>query len=1014
MDGGHRKRRGERASSRPVLIVGEELRAEGCDVTGENTLALIYCPVMDADKPSLPAKQEPPLRKRGRGHRRRLIILLLAAVIVLVLAFVFLLRYYVDWLWFGEVALRTVFWRRITIGAIVGPIFALVFFAIMYGNIEIARRGGLKYRLLEGADLIEAARETAARQVRQVGFALSLLVAVIVGFSTAGSWLTFARALNGVPFGVTDPIFHHDLSFYIFTLPAWQYVYTFLFFTLIAALVVTVVARILLGGVQVLPPPVTESKTPASKKPTQAPDAVKMARSALQLARVRVDRGAVSHVSALLGALFIVGGVGYLLKAWNLLYSNAGVVFGAGYTDVHVRLPLIRALMALALLLGAALIYNAVRGRRKLWPPIAIGAWIVALIVLLAIVPAAWQSLSVNPNQLTKETPYIANDIAATRSAYDLTAISETPYSLQGDLSAAQLQANGVTISNIRLWDPEVLMTSYSQLQELRPYYSFASVSVDRYLVNNVYTQTMLAPRELRLSGLPATAQTWVNQHITYTHGYGVTVSAVNQVASGGSPDFLVQDVPLVSSTPALAITEPRIYFGRSGTNYVLVKTKDQEFDYPGPGGDAYTTYTGSGGIPVGSFLNQLAFAVRFSTIKFFTSSAITGDSRVIINDEVKARLAAAAPFLTFDANPYMVVADGKLYWIADAYTTTSRYPYSQPDGTLNYIRNSVKVVIDAYNGTMDFYVFDPSDPLIQTYEKIFPGMFKPASEMPTSLSQHVRYPEDFFTAQARMFATYHVTDPGVLYNKGNQWEIPSNVSASGGAPLSPYYMIMRLPGQTKEEFVLILPYVPNARSNMIAWLAAESDSPNYGKAVSFEFPSSLNVYGPAQVEAAINQDPTISSQRTLWGQQGSTVIFGNLLTVPIGNSLLYVQPLYLQSSQTQLPQIQRIIVFYRSPSATPDLPSGQQQNVVMAQTLGEALTSIFGGTGSQPGSGGTTPPTTTPTTSAVAQLIAQANAEYAAAQAALRAGDLSTFAKDIDALGKILTQLQAATAAGE
>ena len=963
---------------------------------------------MDTDTASPPEKQEPPPRQRGHAHRNRLIVLLLAIVIVLVLVLVALLRYYVDWLWFGEVALRTVFWRRITIGAVVGPIFAVVFFAIMYGNIEIARRGGLKYRLLEGDEVIEAARETDARRVRRVGLALSLLAAAIVGYSAAGSWLTFARALNGVPFGVKDPVFHHDLSFYIFALPAWQYVYRFLFFTLIAALIVTVIARVYLGGMLVPQRPVTQSKTPA-----QQPDAVKMARNALQLAKVRVDRGTVAHVSALLGALFIVGGVGYLLKAWNLLYSTAGVVFGAGYTDVHVRLPLIRALMALALLLGAALILNAVWRRRKLWPPLAIGAWIVALIVLLAIVPAAWQSLSVNPNQLTKETPYMANDIAATRSAYDLTAISETPYSLQGDLSASQLQANGVTISNIRLWDPEVLVSSYSQLQELRPYYSFGSVSVDRYLVNNVYTQTMLAPRELKVAGLPATAQTWGNQHITYTHGYGVTVSAVNQVSSGGSPDFLVQDVPLMSSTPALAITQPRIYFGRSGTNYVLVKTKDQEFDYPGPGGDAYTTYTGGGGIPVGSFLNRLAFAVRFGTIKFFTSSAITGDSRVIINDNIKARLAAAAPFLTFDANPYMVVADGKLYWIADAYTTTSRYPYSQPDGTLNYIRNSVKVVIDAYNGTMDFYVFDPSDPLIQTYEKIFPGMFKPAAEMPTSLSQHVRYPEDFFAAQARMLATYHVTDPGVLYNKGNQWEIPSNVSASGGAPMSPYYMIMRLPGQTKEEFVLILPYVPNGRSNMIAWLAAQSDVPNYGKAVSFEFPSSLNVYGPAQVEAAINQDPTISSQRTLWGQQGSTVIFGNLLTVPIGNSLLYVQPLYLQSSQTQLPQIQRIIVFYRSPSATPNLPSGQQQNVVMAQTLGEALTSIFGGTGSQPASGGTTPPTTTPISSTVAQLIAQASAEYAAAQTALRAGDLATYAQDIDKVGKILTQLQAASGAG-
>jgi uncharacterized membrane protein (UPF0182 family) len=975
---------------------------------------------MDNDALRRPGRQGSRPRGPALTRRGRLIILLAAIIVVLIIALVIFLRYYVDWLWFGEVALRTVFWTQIVTRVIVGVVFAVVFFGVLYGNVEIARRLAPKYRPVEGVDVVEPVHETAMRRVRQVGLALSLLIAVIVGFSTAGSWLTFSRALNAVPFGVNDPVFHHDLSFYIFVLPAWQYVYWVLFASLIVALVVSIAAHLLLGGVQV-----EQRSIAAPKIPAQPADPVKMARSALQSAGVRIERGVVSHVSALLGALFIVAGAGYLLKAWNILFSTSGVVFGAGYTDVHVRLPLIRALMVVAFLIGGALIYNAVRGRRKLWPPLAVGVWIVALIVLLAIVPAVWQSLLVNPNQLTKETPYIVSDIAATRSAYDLTAISETPYSLQGDLSAAQLQANDVTISNIRLWDPEVLLPSYSQLQELRPYYSFTSVSVDRYLVNNVYTQTMLAPRELRVSGLPAQAQTWVNQHITYTHGYGVTVSAVNQVASGGSPDFLVQDVPLKSSAPALAITEPRIYYGLTGSNYVLVKTKDQEFDYPGASGDVYTTYTGSGGIPAGSALNRLALAVRFGDIKFFTSSAITGVSRVILNDNIKARLSAAAPFLTFDANPYMVVADGKLYWIADAYTTTSRYPYSQPDGSLNYIRNSVKVVIDAYNGTMDFYVFDPTDPLIRSYEKIFPGMFKPESAMPTSLQQHVRYPEDFFTTQAQMFATYHVTDPGLLYNKGNQWEIPNNVSASGETPLSPYYMVMRLPGQTKEEFALILPYVPNGRSNMIAWLGAQSDLPNYGKAVSFEFPSSLNVYGPAQVEAAINQDPTISSQRTLWGQQGSSVIFGNLLTVPIGNSLLYVQPLYLQSSQTQLPQIQRIIVFYRSPSASPNLPTGQQQNVVMAPTLGEALTTIFGGTapaGSQSGSGTTTPtttpsgtttPTTTATSATVAQLAAQANAEYAAAQAALRAGDLSAFAQDITALGKILAQLQAAMAGG-
>ena len=948
----------------------------------------------------------PSRRRVSWGRRRSAAAAALAVVAVVVVVVV--LRLYVDWLWFGEVGLRVVFWRRLTVALVTGPVFAAAFFAVVFGNIAIARRLAPKYRPLEGVDVIEVVHEGAARWVRRVGLAVALLGALITGAGGAGAWLLFARAVNGVRFGVRDPIFHHDLGFYVFTLPAWRYVYSFLFGTLVFTLVVAVIAHLVLGGVEVKGR--AEAPEERARRVEWATNPV-VARAAGRLARttgVEVAEGAAAHLSALLGALFVVGAAGYLLQAWNLLYSTSGAVFGAGYTDVHVRLPLLRVMMVLALALGAALIYNAARGRRRSWPPLAVGAWLVAVIVLLGIVPAVFQALFVSPNQLAREKPYIGYNLSATRSAYDLTAISATPYSLQGNLSAAKLSTNNVTVRNIRLWDPEVLLRSYSQLQELRPYYSFSTVSVDRYQVNGVYTQTMLAPRELRVAGLPAQAQTWVNQHLTYTHGYGVALSAVNQVASGGAPDFLVQNVPVVSSAPSLAITQPRIYYGLLGNNYVLVKTTQQEFDYPGPNGDVYTRYTGSGGIPIAPFLNRLAFAVRFGDIKFFTSTAIVGGSRVIIYNNIRQRLAAAAPFLRFDQNPYMVIAGGRLFWIADAYTTTDLIPYSQPNGGLNYMRNSVKVVVDAYNGTMTFYVFDPTDPLIRAYERIFPGMFKPASQMPTALRQHVRYPEDFFTTQAQMFATYHVTDPSLLYNKGNQWQIPSNLSISGAAPMSAYYMIMRLPGQSRDEFVLILPYVPNGRANMIAWLGAQSDAPNYGRAVSFTFPSSVNVYGPAQVEAAINQDPTISAQRTLWGQQGSRVIFGNLLTVPIADSLLYVQPLYLQSSTTKLPQIQRVIVFYRSPTASSSLPTGQQQNVIMAPTLAGALTQIFGGAAPPGVTPAPTPGAPGTVSARAARLIAQADAQYAAAQAALRAGDLAGFGRQITALGKTLTQLKA------
>jgi len=457
-----------------------------------------------------------------------------------------------------------------------------------------------------------------------------------------------------------------------------------------------------------------------------------------------------------------------------------------------------------------------------------------------------------------------------------------------------------------------------------------------------------------------------------------------------------------------LRVIQPRIYYGLLGTDYVLVRTKGPEFDYPGPGGDVYTTYAGTGGIPIGAWFDRIAFTARFADIRFLTTTAITDRSRVIIYDGVRERLAAAAPFLRFDADPYMVIADGQLYWIADAYTTTDRVPYSEPNGRLNYLRNAVKAVVDAYDGSMTFYVFDERDPLLRAYRRIFPGMFTPASSMPAGLRAHVRYPEDLFRIQAQQFATYHVTDASLLYNKGDQWEIPGNVSISGSGPMDALYMVMRLPGQQREEFVLLLPFVPNGRPNMISWLGAQSDRPGYGKAVGFRFPSSQNVFGPAQVEAAINQDPTISAQRTLWGQQGSAVIFGNLLTVPIGDSMLYVQPLYIQSLVTRLPQIQRVIVFYRSPSATPRLPTGQQQNVVMAPTLGEALDEIFGGGATPGGGGGDGRPAGAAFSAAAAKLVARASAQYQAAQADLRAGDLEAFARDVKALGETLARLEA------
>ncbi len=575
-----------------------------------------------------------------------------------------------------------------------------------------------------------------------------------------------------------------------------------MFGALIASLVLAAIMHVVMGGIDLTQTAGRRgAQGPGGAGEEEAGQASPFARAqraaAPQLPQIDIKLGgrAVAHLSGILAAIFVVVGVGQLFRGWSLLYSTAGAIYGAAYTDVHIRLPLTYVTMGIAFLLAAVLVWNI--WRRRQWWPVAIAVWIVALIVLRGIVPAAYQSLIVNPNQLTKERAYIANNLKATREAYQLNNITQTNLSPKTPLTPQKLADNEPTLRNIRLWDPATLVTSYRQLQELRPYYSFLDADVDRYTVGGVYRETMLSPRELNIDGLPSQAQTWVNQHITYTHGFGVAMSAVNQVTADGSPDFLVQDIP-PQSVPGLEITQPRIYYGERGTGYSLVKTKDKEFDYPGANGDVYDTYKGSGGIPISPLLNRLAFSVKFGTIKFFTTSSIESQSRIIIRNSIQPRIRDAAPFLTLDHDPYMVIADGRLWWVQDAYTTTARYPYSTPQSGVNYLRNSVKIVVDAYNGSMKYYVFDPTDPLLKAYQAAYPSLFTPKDQMPQPLLDHLRYPEDLFNVQAEVYSTYHVDNPDVLYNKGDQWAIPDNVALSGPGRMEAYYVIMRLPGRAE------------------------------------------------------------------------------------------------------------------------------------------------------------------------------------------------------------------------
>jgi uncharacterized membrane protein (UPF0182 family) len=563
---------------------------------------------------------------------------------------------------------------------------------------------------------------------------------------------------------------------------------------------------------------------------------------------------------------------------------------------VNAQIPALNILSILALALAVLLLVNVfVRALKAIG--IAVALWIFAALVLGEFYPSIVQNFEVKPNEFAKEEQYIKHNITLTRLAYALDAIQEAPFPAEDTLLPTDIQRNADTINNIRLQDYRPLLQTYNQIQSIRTYYEFSDVDVDRYTIGGKYRQVMVSVRELATHKLSEKAQTWVNLHLVYTHGYGVVVSPVNEFTADGLPNLLVKDIP---PTGAIAVTRPQIYFGEETTDYVFVKTREKEFDYPKGDENAFTTYEGTGGVSVGSLWDRLMFALRFGDLNILLTDALTGESRVLFNRQIQTRIQRIAPFLMLDKDPYVVITDGKIVWMQDAYTTTDRYPYSEPyQRNLNYIRNSVKVTVDAYDGTVTFYIAEPDEPILRAYRAIFPALFKPMEQMPASLREHLRYPEGLFTIQAAMYRTYHMQDPLVFYNKEDLWAFP-NESADGQTnPMEPYYVILRLPGETREEFMLMLPFTPAKRQNMIAWMSAKSDGADYGKRLVYRFPKDKLVYGPEQIHARLNQDPKISAELTLLSQRGSRVLWGNLLVIPIEKSLLYIQPMYLLAEQS-------------------------------------------------------------------------------------------------------------------
>lgn len=761
---------------------------------------------------------------------------------------------------------------------------------------------------------------------------LSLQLSLIV----MGHWTTVLQFLFASPFGKVDPLFQQDIGFYIFALPLGELL-RFLVMTLVVGSFVSVG---LIYGLS--------------------------ADSLSQGYFPGLNRGQRRHLQGLGGLLLLAIALSYWLDRYELLYADRGVIFGAGYTDTHITLPLATVLATISLGLGLWLLILAARpqtSRSRVvdrWALLVIAGFVLGAEISLWIVPATIQTLRVLPNELQTERPYLQRNINSTRQGFGLEAIQARPFDPQAELTAAQIQTNDLTIRNIRLWDSRPLLETNRQLQQLRPYYRFPNAFIDRYLLKTSgktaeLRQLFLSARELDFDAVPTSAQTWINRHLAYTHGYGFTMSPVNIAGEGGLPEYFVKDIGrgtqdgrLITSSPEIAasipIDRPRIYYGQLTDPFILAPSKVPELDYPSGDDNAYNTYDGYGGVKLNSPWQRLVFAIYLRDWRLLLTPNLTPDSRVHFRRQITERVKTIAPFLHLDSQPYLVVAappsarpetiepeqPNSLYWIMDAYTISRHYPYSEPiPKSFNYIRNSVKVVVDAYNGSVSFYVVDSQDPLIQTWQRIFPGIFQPLQAMPASLAKHIRYPVDLFQVQSDRLLRYHMTDPVVFYNQEDQWQIPTEIYGNQPQPVSPYYLIMKLPEGEQEEFVLLHPFTPLNRPNLIAWFAARSDGKNYGKLLLYEFPKQELVFGPEQLEARINQDPGISQQISLWNREGSQLIQGNLLVIPIDQSILYVEPLYLKADKNSLPTLIRVVAMY-------------QTKIVMAETLNQALQTIF------------------------------------------------------------------------
>ena len=892
-------------------------------------------------------------------RRSRLIVFVVAA---LALVIPWAVGFYTDWLWFGETGYQRVFLRKLTAQMSLGAIAAALAFGALFINIRLALRGFVPRQVVV---MTREGPLTIAFDPRLTRFVITVVaggVALLLGLFASTHWLTWLMYWNGQPFGETDPVLGRDIGYYVFRLPMLDALSGFVLTLVVLSAAAAAAIYVLTGAV--------------ARRPQHG---------------MTVSQAARRHLSLLAGVCLLVLAFAAYLDVPQLLHDPGGVIHGATNVDVAVRIPALRVLV-FAALLGAALAFYQVFAA-SWWPLVAGAATYIVVAGGGSVTAALMQRFVVAPNEQVRETPYIEHNIAATRKAFSLDNVEEREVSGDALLSRADIEANHATLGNVRLWDHEPLLQTFAQIQEIRTYYDFVSVHNDRYMVDGEYRQIMLSARELNSESLPN--RNWINERLTFTHGYGVTLGPVNQVTPEGLPVLFIKDLPPQSSVD-LEVDQPAIYYGQRSSDHVFVGTKAREFHYPKGEDNVYNTYDGTGGVPLSNFVRRALFSIRFASFKVLLSDDITNDSRVLFHRRLSERVRQIAPFLQYDANPYLLISNGRLFWMQDAYTVSNRYPYATPvsDGT-NYIRNSVKATVDAYHGTTVFYIVDESDPIAATLGKIFPDLFRPLADMPEDMRSRLRYPEGIFRIQAGMYATYHMTNPAVFYNKEDQWDIPSIEAESRAAPMQPYYTIMKLPGEAAPEFIQMLPFTPARKDNLASWMVARSDGEHYGRMLVFQFPKQKVVFGPRQIVGRINQDQSIAPQITLWNQQGSEVLQGTLLVIPIEESLIYIRPLYLRSAGGRIPELKRVIVAH-------------QNRIVMEETLEKSLDRLFPSNEQPPRLGRTTAIAATDNGQEVVAAqddasMGRALEHYQRAMKALREGNWGMYGEEIEKLGEIL-----------